>query len=151
MITKAFLNAAMRRYDADRSLFRIGFFDYALDYLTPVTRLYYKLRTFIQNDLAGLQPGEPLNDAQIDDLRWILERNKPEPNSLNDAICCLYETINDQLPEIIEPVHPHANILMFVLGAIREIHPPFLIMLMPNHQPMPPLETDSSHTVAPAA
>lgn len=138
MVTKAFLNEAMRTYDENRSFFRVGLFHYAVDYISPITQLYYQLRTFIRTDLAELRSEDQLNPGQIRRLRSILDQNYPGPNSTNSEICDLHDTISNQLPDNIEHANAqNSNIMAF---ALRYTSPTILtqiyFLLFLDYQPL---------------
>ncbi|MGQ3891187.1 hypothetical protein [Legionella sp. CNM-4043-24] len=156
MITKDFLNQAMRTYEENRSLSRIGFFSYTLDYLSSTTRLYYRLRTFIRTDLAALQPHEQLTHPQIERLRSILAQNYIGMNSLNNEICHLHDTISRQLldDESDDEYLQYTDMTNILMQAILLREPQMMFFLTNNSQLInshAEPESDSSHASAPAA
>lgn len=96
MLTKANLIHAIQQYDDERSLLNVGFFHYFVDYATSasVTKFYYDLRSFTQNDLRQMKLTDQLNATQIERLELILNQNPASPNSTNSAICALHDAVS---------------------------------------------------------
>ena len=93
MITKADIEEAIKIYEQARSCWKVGLLLYVVDYTLPITKFYYELRNFFQQELSNLKLNQELSMLQIEELQTIIDNNEVSLNSFNKDIVNLYNTI----------------------------------------------------------
>lgn len=93
MITKNDIKIALNKYDSERSVWKVGMFGAAVDYVT--TPFYYDLKNFYNNTLKNHPENEELLPAHIKYLQKMLKADEVGPNSTNSAIVDLYDSMRN--------------------------------------------------------
>ena len=91
MITKNDIKTALDKYDSERSVWKVGMFSAAVDYIS--TPFYYDLQNFYNNTLKNHPENEELLPAHIKSLQLMLKVDEVGPNSTNSAIVDLYDSM----------------------------------------------------------